>query len=90
MMTELTEYAPIGNIKQATYRPAVLRVAAAMANPRMATTKPAVMCQVLSCNFPEDQPMAKPPTPASRKGGHVMTSVMVVLKPSVLTTLFLS
>ena len=87
MMTELTEYAPSGNMKQATYRPAVFRVAAAMANPRIENVKPAVMCHVLSCNFPEDQPIAKPPAPASRNGGHTITSVMVVLKPRVLTTL---
>ena len=83
IMTELTEYAPSGNIKQATYRPAVFKVPAATAKPIMETAKPAVMCHVLSCNLPEDQPIAKPPAPASRNGGHVITSVIVVGKPRV-------
>lgn len=87
MMTELTEYAPIGKMKQATYLPAVFRVAAAIANPRTATERPAVICHVRSCKRPDDQPINRPPAPARRKGGQVMTSVMVVLKPRVLTTL---
>jgi hypothetical protein len=87
MITELTEYAPIGNMKHAMYRPAVLSVLAAMTNPTMATRSPIVMCHVRSCMRPELQPVMIPATPASRKGGHVRTRVIVRLKPRVLTTL---
>ena len=74
-------------MKQATYFPAVFIVATATAKPRIATLRPAVMCHVRSCSLPDDQPMSKPPAPASKNGGQVMTSVIVVEKPRVLTTL---
>ena len=77
----------MGKMKHATYRPAVFKVLAAMTNPTMATSSPPVMCQVRSCMRPELQPVAIPAAPASRKGGHVSTRVIVVLKPRVLTTL---
>lgn len=89
MITELTEYAPMGKMKQATYLPAVLRVAAAIAKPRMATERPAVICHVRSWRRPDDQPIKRPAAPARRKGGQVMTSVMVVVNPKVFTTLLL-
>lgn len=41
----------------------------------------AEMCHVRSLNLPEEMPMAMPTTPATREGGAVSTSVMVVLKP---------
>lgn len=87
MMTELTAYAPIGKMKHATYRAAVFKVAAASAKPAMATLRPAVMCHVLSCQRPELQPKNMPAAPANINGGQVMTRVIVVLKPKVLTTL---
>lgn len=90
MMTEFTEYAPIGNMKQAIYRPAVLSVLAAMTKPTIATDRPMVMCQVLSCIRPELQPVRIPATPAKMNGGHVSTRVMVRLNPRVRTTLILS
>jgi hypothetical protein len=58
----------------------------AMIKPITAITSPRVMCQVRSCRRPELQPTMMPAAPARRNGGHVMTSVMVVLKPRVFTT----
>ena len=87
MMTELTEYAPIAKMKQATYLAAVLSVAAATAKPTMAIPRPAVMCHVRSWYLPELQPKAMPAAPAKMKGGQVRTRVMVVSKPRVLMTL---
>jgi hypothetical protein len=39
------------------------------------------MCQVRSLSFPDEMPTAMPTKPATREGGAVRTSVMVVLKP---------
>jgi hypothetical protein len=88
IMTELTEYAPIGKMKHATYRPAVFNVLAAITNPMIDTKRPIVICHVLSCIRPELQPVKIPATPARIKGGQVRTRVMVRLKPRVLTTLY--
>jgi hypothetical protein len=87
MMTELTEYAPIGKMKQARYRPAVFNVLAAITNPTIATRRPIVMCHVRSCIRPELQPVKIPATPARMNGGQVRTRVIVRLKPRVRTTL---
>jgi hypothetical protein len=63
MMIELAEYAPEANRKQARYRGAVLRVAAAMTKPTKATSIPPVMCHVRSFWRPDDHPSrtANPP-----------------------------
>jgi len=90
MMTLLTEYAPRGKMKQATYLPAVFSVDAVIANPRMAIDKPVVICHVRSWYRPELQPKRMPAHPANMNGGHVIKRVTVVLKPRVLTTLKLS
>lgn len=87
MMTELTEYAPIGKMKQATYRPAVFNVLAATTKPMIETRSPAVMCHVRSCLRPELHPIAMPAAPAKMNGGHVKTRVIVLLNPKVFTTL---
>lgn len=70
----------------ATYRPARLSVAKAATKPTVATDLDMVMCQVRSLNLPEDQDTAIVMKPAIRYGGHVRTSVMVLLKPRVFTT----
>lgn len=87
MMTEFTEYAPIGKMKHAMYLPAVFSVEAATTKPITATDKPAVMCHVRSWRRPELHPMKMPAAPAKMKGGQVRTRVIVVLKLRVLTTL---
>ena len=73
-------------ITMATYLPARFRVAKAAMKPTVATILEIVMCQVLSLNLPEDQDTAMVIKPAIRYGGHVRTSVIVLLKPRVLTT----
>jgi hypothetical protein len=87
MITELTEYAPIGKMKHATYRAAVFIVLAAMTKPTIDTMRPTVICHVRSCIRPEFQPVNMPAAPATRNGGQVRTRVIVRLKPRVLTTL---
>lgn len=77
----------MGKMKQAIYRPAVFNVLAAMTNPTMATRSPPVICQVRSCMRPELHPVRMPATPAMMNGGQVKTSVIVLLKPRVFTTL---
>ena len=58
-----------------------------MTNPMIAMVRPTVMCHVRSWYRPELHPKRMPAAPAKMKGGQVRTSVMVVLKPRVLTTL---
>ena len=87
IITLLTEYAPIGKMEHAMYRPAVWSVDAAITNPIIAVVSPAVMCQVRSWKRPELQPTRMPAAPAKMKGGQVRRRVTVVLKLRVLTTL---
>lgn len=77
----------MGKMKQATYRAAVLSVEAARTKPATAMERPTVICHVRSWTRPEFHPKRIPAAPAKMKGGQVMTRVIVVLKPSVLTTL---
>ena len=81
-----TPYVPMVKMTIDTYRPARSRVAAAAANPTVATALEMVICQVRSLNRPEDQETITVMTPAMRYGGQVRTRVTVVLRPSVSTT----
>lgn len=63
-----------------------MSVTALMTKPTVAIPIIAEMCHVRSLNLPEDMPIAIPTTPATREGGAVRTSVIVVLKPSDDTT----
>ena len=87
MMTLFTLYAPMAKMKQAVYRAATLRLAAASAKPATAMPRPTVICHVRSCSLPELQPKKMPAAPAKMKGGQVMSRVTVVMKPRVLMTL---
>lgn len=80
------EYDPVANKNREMNLTAVLSVDAAMMKPIRATTIPRVMWKVLSLRRPEDQASATEKTPAHRYGGQVMTRVIVVLYPRVLTT----
>ncbi|KAK8066656.1 hypothetical protein PG997_013403 [Apiospora hydei] len=62
----VAEYPPSGKMKQATYRPAGLNVAAAAANPIPETEKQPVRCQVRSWNLPEFHARAMLASPAQR------------------------
>ena len=70
----------------AKYRAPILSVAVPTMKPMIATALDPVMCQVRSLKRPDDQETRTDITPAMRYGGHVRTSVIVVEKPRVFTT----
>lgn len=68
------------------YRMPVLKVVAPTTNPIIATDFEAVMCQVRSLNLPDIHDTKIVEAPAIRYDGQVRTSVILVLYPSVCTT----
>lgn len=83
-MILLTPYVPIVNTNIAKYLTPVFKVAQPRTKPAIAINFETVMCHVRSLKRPEEIDQAMDIAPAIRYGGQVRTSVIVVLKPSVL------